>query len=161
MNAEHVILHLERQLASSRRLLQIVLSQNDAIRRQDVEEVLARLGDVQQEMVKRIQLERERDQLLEQAARVLGCPPDEVTLDGLLDLLGGTAQRARELSAELKGTLAEVARVHGMNRVLIRQELSFLDHLLRVLSGAPQGGYALGGEQTTSPQANNLIDMRV
>jgi hypothetical protein len=39
--------HLERQLASARRLLQIVLAQGEAIRLQDVETVLARLGDVQ------------------------------------------------------------------------------------------------------------------
>ena len=56
--------HLEQQLASARRLLQIVLAQSEAIREQDVETVLARLGDVQTEMVKRVQLERERDGLL-------------------------------------------------------------------------------------------------
>jgi hypothetical protein len=59
-----VLDHLERQLASARRLLQIVLAQGEAIREQDVETVLARLGDVQAEMVKRVQLERERDDLL-------------------------------------------------------------------------------------------------
>ena len=48
--------------------------------------------------------------------------------------------RARALSAELRGTLSETARIHGQNRVLIRQELAFLDHLMRVLSGTPEGG---------------------
>ncbi len=41
--------------------------------------------------------------------------------------------------------LAEVAQVHGSNRVLIRQELTFVDHLLRVISGDPQAGYSPGG----------------
>ena len=53
--------HLERQLESNRRLLQIVLAQGEAIKVQDVQTVLARLADVQQEMVKRAQIERERD----------------------------------------------------------------------------------------------------
>ena len=157
-----VIVHLERQLTSGRRLLQIVLAQNEAIRDQDVEGVLARLADVQQEMVKRIQLERERDELLQSAATRLRCPVQEVTLEAMLVLVPGEdAGRARDMSAELHGLLSEVARVHGQNRVLIRQELSFLDHLLRVLSGTPQGGYEFGGARSASPQANNLFDMRV
>jgi hypothetical protein len=157
-----VIVHLERQLTSGRRLLQIVLEQNESIRAQDVEGVLARLADVQQEMVRRIQLEAERDQLLSTAAVRLGCPAGEVTLERMLSLEpGADAERALQMSAELRGLLAEVARVHGQNRVLIRQELSFLDHLLRVLSGTPQGGYQFRGARTDGPQANNLIDMRV
>ena len=42
--------HLERQLASSRRLLVAVTAQREAIKAQDVETVLARLADIQQEM---------------------------------------------------------------------------------------------------------------
>jgi hypothetical protein len=53
--------HLERQLASNRRMLQIVLAQSEAIKVQDVQGVLARLAEVQQEMVQRGQIERERD----------------------------------------------------------------------------------------------------
>jgi hypothetical protein len=156
-----LIEHLERQLESSRRLLGIVLAQSDAIRAQDVEAVLARLGDVQAEMVKRMQLERERDALLVQAGASLGLPVDQLTLDDLMVLLPEPeAQRAREQSAELKGLLAETQRVHGQNRVLVRQELAFLDHLMRVLSGTPQSGYRPTGP-APSPQPANLIDMRV
>jgi len=125
--------HLERQLASARRLLQIVLAQGEAIRAQDVEAVLARLGDVQSEMVKRVQL---------------------LTTMGQRD-----AEQAREISAELRGTLAEVSRVHAQNRILIRQELAFLDHLMRVMSGVPQAGYSPIGP-TAAPQPANLVDTR-
>ncbi|MGN6378753.1 MAG: flagellar protein FlgN [Gaiellales bacterium] len=157
-----VTVHLERQLTSGRRLLQIVLAQHEAIRAQDVEAVMARLADVQQEMVKRIQLERERDQLLERAASSIGCSVEQVTLEDMLRFVPtGDAERAREMSAELRGVLDEVSRIHAQNRILIRQELSFLDHLLRVLSGTPEGGYAKGGTHSAGPQTNNLIDMRV
>src|SRR5581483_4357403 len=102
-----VIAHLERQLTSGRRLLQIVLEQNEAIRAQDVEGVLARLADVQQEMVRRIQLESERDQILNSAAVRLGCPASEVTLERMLALEpGADADRALHMSAELRGVLA-------------------------------------------------------
>ena len=152
--------HLERQLESNRRLLQIVLAQGEAIKVQDVQTVLARLADVQQEMVKRAQIERERDGLLQQAAQVLRVPADQVSLDMLLTLTPEpTATRVRALSAELKGLLAEVARVHRQNRVLIRQELLFLDHLMRVMSGAPQAGYTAVGH-TAPTQPANLVDIR-
>jgi len=152
--------HLERQLASNRRMLQIVLAQSEAIKVQDVQGVLARLAEVQQEMVQRSQIERERDALLAHAAQVLRVPADQVTLDMLLQLTPEpTATRVRVLSAELKGLLAEVARIHRQNRVLIRQELLFLDHLMRVMSGAPQAGYTAVGH-TTQTQPANLVDLR-
>jgi hypothetical protein len=152
--------HLERQLASARRLLQIVLAQGEAIRDQDVETVLARLGDVQAEMVKRVQLERERDDLLAEAAATLAMRSDDVTLDALLALMAQPeADSARQISAELRGTLAEVARVHAQNRILIRQELSFLDHLMRVMSGVPQAGYSPIGH-SSARQPANLVDTK-
>ena len=154
--------HLERQLASARRLLQTVIAQRDAIRAQDVESVLARLAEVQQEMGRRMQLERERDVLLDQASTALRRPAGDLTLEMILVLLpGDDAVQARALSAELRGTLSETARIHGQNRVLIRQELAFLDHLMRVLSGTPEGAYSAAGGSSARPQVLNLIDTRV
>jgi FlgN protein len=153
--------HLDRQIASAQRMLQILLAQGEAIRRQDVEGVLARLGDVQAEMVKRVQLERERDRLVQQAAVLLGCAVPVVTLEGMLQLVDAqTAEAARRKSAELRGLLAETTRVHGQNKLLIRQELAFLDHLMRVLSGAPQGGYTPVGA-TPARSATRIFDARV
>jgi len=154
--------HLERQLASAQRLLQTVIAQRDAIRAQDVEGVLARLAEVQQEMGRRMQLERERDVLLDQASTALRRPASDLTLEMILVLVpAGDAVRARTLSAELRGTLSETARIHGQNRVLIRQELAFLDHLMRVLSGTPEGAYSAAGGSSSIPQIANLIDTRV
>jgi hypothetical protein len=56
---------------------------------------------------------------------------------------GGAA--ARQRSAELRGLLAEIAREHGINRALMRQELAFLSHLVRLLGNEPDGGYARPG----------------
>ena len=155
-----VVSHLDRQVRSTQRLLQIVLAQSDAIRQQDTEAVLMQLGEVQAELGNRAQLEQERDLLIHQTATRLGVAPDDVTLEAMLDTSDlGSATRARELSAKLRGLLGEIERVHGQNRVLIRQELSFLGHLMRVLSGTPQGSYSPFGE-TALPQANNVVDAR-
>ena len=49
------------------------------------------------------------------------------------------ARAARERSSELRGLLAEIAREHGINRALMRQELAFLSHLVRLVGDEPRG----------------------
>ena len=152
--------HLEQQVASARRLLRIVLAQGDAIRAQDTEGVLALLADIQTELTTRDRLELERDAILRTAGARLGIPVDAVDLEAVLAVAPAhEATPARTLSAELRGLLQEVERTHDTNRVLIRQELSFLAHLMRVLSGTPSAGYSPNG-WTPAPQAANAVDAR-
>jgi FlgN protein len=133
--------HLELQITSAQRLLDLVLRQGAAIRERDVEAVLARLGDIQVEMAARESLERERTELIRRAAVRLGIEPVEVGLPALSGLAAPADQeRLLARSAELRGLLAEIAREHGINRALMRQELTFLDHLLRVSGEESQPG---------------------
>ena len=129
-----VIRHLDDQLVSARRLLDTVLRQGAAIRSRDVDEVLARLAELQGEMANRGALERDRATILHTAANGLGIAAHTVTLEALTALLDtDTAAAARTRSAELRGLLAEVQREHQINRALMRQELTFLSHLTRLL----------------------------
>jgi hypothetical protein len=107
-----------------------------------VEEVLARLTDIQAEMGRRAALETNRTAILTAAGTALGIPPHTVTLDALADLLAPAHEGvARKRSAELRGLLAEIAKEHAINRALMRQELAFLDHLMRELGDQPDTGY--------------------
>lgn len=161
LNLIDLLGHLDRQVVSARKLLGIVLAQTEAIKRQDVESLLARMGEVQLEMRTREQLECERDALIRAAAVRLGVLPGEIDIDSILALVPApSADQARALSAELRGLLHEIGQVHTVNRVLIRQELTFLDHLMRVVSGAPQAGYSPAG-WTHAPQAVNVVNTRV
>jgi hypothetical protein len=156
-----LVAHLERQVESAQALLGIVLAQAEAIKHQDVETLLARLGDVQQEMRTRERLERERDDLIRAAAVKLGVHPDDVNVNSISTLVPPEeAEIAQRLSAELRGLLNEISRVHTTNRVLIRQELTFLSHLMRVLSGTPEAGYSPSG-WSRAPQTVNSVDARV
>lgn len=153
--------HMRRQLESSRRLLEIVLLQSSAIRKQDVETVLSSLADVQAELAYRARIELEREQILVSVATVQGIAPDAVDLETILrGVPVDEAAQARALSAELTGLLHEIKRVHDQNRILIRQELTFLDHLMRVLSNTPQAGYSPDG-WSSAPQAHNVVNARV
>jgi flagellar FlgN protein len=137
-----LLVHLDTQINSARRLLALVLDQGTAIRKRDVDSVLARLADVQTEMGRRGALEQDRAALLQRAAAALGVPAAQVTLERLCTLVTpGAATTARERSAELRGLLAEIAREHGINRALMRQELSFLAHLTRLVGQETEPGY--------------------
>jgi hypothetical protein len=61
---DDVVAHLYAQIASARRLLSVVLRQGQAIRAREVDEVMARLADIQAEMGRRAALEGTRTAIL-------------------------------------------------------------------------------------------------
>jgi FlgN protein len=160
-----LLAHLDTQIASARRLLALVLEQGKAIRSRDVDGVLARLADVQTEMGRRGALEQDRAGLLTRAGVALGVPAAQVTLERLCTLVTpGAANTARERSAELRGLLAEIAREHGINRALMRQELSFLSHLTRLVGQETEPGYgrpgATGSPAASAPPIHRALDLQ-
>ncbi len=149
-----LLAHLQLQLVSARRLLGLVLEQGAAIRRRDVEAVLGRLTDIQSEMGRRSGLEQARMRLLVSAGQALRLAPAQVTLEALCGLVTPQgAATARRRSAELRGLLAEIASEHGIIRALMRQELTFLSHLVRLIGNEAEGGYAPPGGPSQGPPA--------
>ena len=158
-----VLAHLGEQLASANRLLDAVLRQGAATRRQDVDGVLACLTEIQGEMERRGKLEEHRTALLVAAGSHLARPPHEVTLDALAGLMSpAEAPVAHQRSAELRGLLAEIQREHHVNRALMRQELAFLDHLVRTFTADEQPAYRPPSAQgpSFSTQRLHALDLR-
>ena len=155
--ARALLVHLEAQIESARRLYGSILAQGTAIRARDVESVVARLADVRNEMTLRGALEEQRTDLLLRAGAALGVSAQSVTLEAMTMLMpDGDAALARQRSAELRGLLAEIAREHGINRALMRQEMAFLDHLVRLLGQEPESGYGPSGSD--KPPAHRVVD---
>jgi flagellar FlgN protein len=137
-----VLTHLDDQIASARRLLGTILAQGEAIRARQVEGVVERLAEIKTEMGMRERLEQDRTDLLTRAGLQLGLPAAGVTLEAICELMSPVeAEAARGRSAELRGLLDEIVREHGINRALMRQELAFLDHLVRLIGDEPEDGY--------------------
>jgi len=159
-----VLAHLDAQIQSARHLLDLILKQGRAIRDRDVESVLTLLAGIQAEVERRTHLEAARTDLLTRAGQALGLPAENVTLTQLATLMvPADARLALERSAELTGVLAEVAREHGVNRALMRQELTFLSHLTRLGGGEPEMGYRPPVTPTASPGAagvHRLLDLK-
>jgi hypothetical protein len=159
--APDVLKHLDDQIASARRLLASILDQGTAIRKQDVERVMARLADIKTEMDLRGRLEAERVTILTRAGAELGVEPAGVTLEGLTTLMStADAELARTRSAELRGLLDEIAREHGVNRALMRQELAFLDHLVRIVGQEAEAGYTPNGQTPSTPNSHRVLDFQ-
>jgi hypothetical protein len=149
--ADDLVAHLDAQLVSARRMAQIVLEQAAAIRRRAVRQVVVSAGELQVEMHRRELLERDRRALMERAARQLAArgpaarpraiAPEVIGFSSVRELMDPeTAQIATERTDELRDLLSHVSREHELNRALLAQELSFLDHLLGLAGGT--GGYA-------------------
>jgi hypothetical protein len=152
-----LLVHLDDQINSARQLLKLVLAQGSAIRERDTDAVLARLADIQTEMVRRGKLEQDRTGLLQAAGVALGLPATAVTLERLCSLITpNAAESAMQRSAELRGLLSEIAREHGINRALMRQELTFLSHLTRLIGQEPEPGYSApnAGRQNANPASS-------
>src|SRR3954471_20343938 len=137
-----VLDHLQAQIVSARRLLECILRQGTAVRAREVDGVLASMTEIQAEMGARSRMEGERAALLQRAGMDPGLNPAGATLEAIAQLMApAEAELARARSAELRGLLGEIAREHGVNRALMRQELAFLDHLTRRIGAEPQTGY--------------------
>lgn len=169
--AGDVLAHLEAQLASTTRLLQAVLAQGVAIRAQDVDGVVRQVAAFQAELERRTRLEEDRARLLARAGALLGSAPAAVTLTQLAALMAPPdAELAQARSAELQGLLAELTREHACNQALMRQELAFLDHLLRLVDPAAPGdtgAYTAGGARpapgthaNAAPRSLRALDLQ-
>jgi hypothetical protein len=161
-----LLVHLDAQIGSATRLLQIVLAQGVAIRGRDVDGVVREVSAFQAELERRTRLEEDRARLLTRAGAALGTAPAAVTLTQLTPRMTvAEAELAHTRSAELQGLLAELQREHTTNQALMRQELAFLDHLLRLVDPeAPVPGYgnpAQPGRTAASAQsAYRALDLR-
>jgi hypothetical protein len=164
--AGEVLAHLDAQIASARGLLVLVLEQGSAIRARDVQSVVRLTGILRGEMGRRQMLEEQRSQLLTRSGERLGVAAESVTLELLCTLMGGAeAERARALSAELRGLLHELAREHTTNRTLMQIELGFLDHLMGVLALDGVNGYDTHGSSTSITRSRpggglHVLDLR-
>jgi hypothetical protein len=160
--ADAFLAHLTKQLESATRMLAVVHEQGAAIRRRDVQNVVRLAGALQVEMHRREVVEAEREALLARAAGSLGLDADNVDLHTFEELMGyQAALLARAQIVELTSTLEEIQREHHTNRVLMAQEMAFLDHLLRLAGRGGTGAYDSGADDSMRSGVNTHTRRRV
>jgi hypothetical protein len=161
-----VLGHLTAQIESARSLLEVVLEQGAAIRAREVQTVVRLAGILRGEMGRRQLLEEQRSLLLARSGARLGVAAEAVTLTQLSTLMDpAEAERAGELSAELKGLLHELQREHSCNRALMQIEMGFLEHLMGMLALDGVSGYDTHGSSTSITRSRphgglHVLDLR-
>lgn len=164
--AADVLSHLDAQIESTQRLLEVVLEQGAAIRTRDVHTVVRLAGILRGEMGRRALLEEQRTKLLARCGQRLDLPAESVTLALLCTLMDDArAERAKTRSAELLGLLHELQREHTTNRALMQIELGFLDHLMGMLALDGVNGYDTKGTSAPITRAHphgalHVLDLR-
>ncbi|HEX5308090.1 MAG TPA: flagellar export chaperone FlgN [Solirubrobacteraceae bacterium] len=157
-----LLAHLRAQTESARRLLDVVLEQKAAIRARDVHGVVRLAGVMRGEIGRRELIDGQRAQLLQQSGEQLRLAPERVTLSAIAELLDAEqGDRAQANSAELRGLLHELQREHAANQALMRVELGFLDHLMRMLSLDAGGGYGPRGNASPTSPPRTRGELRV
>ena len=150
-----VLAHLDAQTGSARRLQAVVVEQGAAIRRRSTQQVVKLAAQMQAEIHRRETIEIERQAILERASGQLGVPASEVNIALLCSLMTPeNAEQVRFKAENLRTVLNEVEREHSTNQALMRQELSFLDHLLRL---AGTGAYSAQGRKTQNRQSGGAM----
>ena len=72
-------------------------------------------------------------------------------------------ERIESATVTLADAQLVIAREHGINRALMRQELAFLAHLTRLIGHEPEAGYAqpgTGTAQPTAPALHRVLDLQ-
>jgi hypothetical protein len=160
--ADAFLAHLTKQLESADRMLAVVHEQGAAIRRRDVQNVVRLAGALQVEMHRREVVEAERERLLGRAADSLGLDPDSVNLHSFEELMGyEMALLARAQTIQLASILEAIQREHHTNRVLMSQEMAFLDYLLRLAGSGGSGAYDSGADDSMRSGVNTHTRRRV
>lgn len=159
INLEPVRKHLSDQIGSVNRLLNYLDEQEQAIRDQDVQEVMAATTRLQGEVIRRARLEEEREVLLGGIAIKLGCLPEQVTARRLAELdPDGLGNEVRLLSEQLSDLVQRLQLRHEHVRALMQSELAFVSHLLQALSpqDKPAEAYGRDGQQPGVPRRSGL-----
>ncbi|MCK9247737.1 MAG: flagellar protein FlgN [Solirubrobacteraceae bacterium] len=157
MLGRDLLAHLDEQQRSLDRLHSALTAQAAAIRERDVTAALHHSGLIEVEATFRTSIEARRTALLRLGATTLGIPVHEVTLTHLCTLTApDQADEARTRSDRLTATLEEIHRMHEVNRAMLRQELTFLEHLLS-LGGLPTAATYQAPGTRARPAATSAV----
>lgn len=109
---------------------------------------LERIVAEEEFLLRRLQAAEARRLDLQAAwARILGCPPEELTLSRLArHFPPEEVARLEAVREEMAGLIARIAETNRTNGELLRQALAFVNYSLRLFAGPERGVYAAPGQ---------------
>ncbi len=161
--AHELALNVDEQVRVWRRLLDLSITQLQALQVQDVHTVHAVLQEIEVAMLERSRTEVRRGVLLAQAGAVLGIPPESVTRDVVSAQCDpATAHRLGVAAEELRSLIVELDAIVHRNSTLLEQELSIIEVMVKgaTVDTTQRATYGKQGTQTEAPRLR-LLDAQV
>ena len=158
-----VLVNLQAQVRTYRRLLDLSQAQVVALRDRDVQAVHAILQEIELTMIDRGVVDQGRTAILGRVATELGLPIEAVNVRVIQEHAGDAslAEGIGACSAELKELIGDLDVVVGKNKALLEQELAMIDHMVRGMTRGPRlPTYGNTGAQD-EPARLKLLDMQV
>lgn len=160
IDAAQVVNHLEAQLKSLLRLKDILLEQDDAVASEDAQRVLDSVGELRVHLAERVELESQRERLLNSWARDLNCLPEEVSARKIAEQDELHGDRIRSLSEEVHREAIRVQSMHSQVQTRLRSELSFVSCLVDALYPKTDPGSYSPHQTSKTPTPLRTLDVK-
>lgn len=159
---EQLIAILGRETDLLQELHTLLAAQQEALVRNDVEDIKQSVEGQISTLSKIAQLERERISLL--GAVQFGADGDkqDVTLSNLIEVAPEHGERLREVRTALKDVLDAIGTLNKHNGMLINQSLSYIGKTLRMIAGEDTSStvYTSDGD-LTCPTGRLAVDRKI
>ena len=150
--------NLQQQAALYQELKQYAQKKQQALLRNDLQEIEATTIREEQLLLEATRLEKERLLWTERAARYLGKAPETMTLKEL-------AERFPELTdvrAELENVVMNLKEVNELNNQLLKQAMKVTNLTVSIMTAQPNGStYNRPGEKESESKTVRFLDRSI
>lgn len=150
--------NLQQQAALYQELKQYAQKKQQALLRNDLQEIEATTIREEQLLLEATRLEKERLLWTERAARYLGKEPETITLKEL-------AERFPELTdvrAELENVVMNLKEVNELNNQLLKQAMKVTNLTVSIMTAQPNGStYNRPGEKENESKRVRFLDRSI
>jgi len=154
---------INREVESFERMLDLLLSEQDSIVRNDVETLQENLHE-QEVLVSDIRsLEQERVKLTKAISHQIGMKPGELTLRKLACRLKGIeATKLQDVGDSLLQLQRKIQTTNRNNQILIEQSLRCIDQTLDIFTGGKGSPelYVKTGKKAQAPSGRTLLNRK-
>jgi len=154
---------LEQEKEIYKELIDLSTRKTDIILKKKVD-VLDKLVDLEQELVEHIKkLELDRQELVEELAKVKDVEANTITLSKLIEWSEGDLRlKFENIQEEFTRIIDRLRHLNEINAKLIRTNLEYIDFALSLVTGEGASGsiYEKEGKVSKSGQSRNLFDTK-
>ena len=136
---ENLVDVLDRECALYERLLDLSAKKTPVIVQRDLK-ALAKITEDEQAVVSLIKaVDKERDMVMRDIAKVIGEVPGELKLTNLVRMLGSRPEEQKKLAVwrdKLKTVSENVQRVNDQNQILLQSSLEMVQYEMNIIQAA-------------------------